>query len=145
MALGLEVRSLLVHSPGMFGPRVLRRLPVVLLALAALLPACQDTQREKESRMAVKRLVSAPDGKEARELERVVSFGRYTLPDIEQESHAAPSKSRLRLVDAVRRIGSRDALPWLDFLARWDSDEAVRRGAKRAGEDLRSASATTGR
>ena len=123
-------------------PRPATRPPLVLvpaLLLAVLLGStagCTD-DRERACRLAVKSLVAAPDKHLRTEMAKVVAFGTYALPDIEQEMHGAPIKGRLRLLDAVRRIGSPEAVPLLDFLIRVDTDDAVRKEAQKVARQLR--------
>jgi hypothetical protein len=104
------------------------RLFLVMLLLSA--GACTD-EREQASRLVVKSLAAAPKDKAAREAEKVLSFGRYALPDIEQELQVSPLEGKLRLLDVLERLKDREALPFLDFLARWEREEAAR---KRAGQ-----------
>jgi hypothetical protein len=111
---------------------------MLTLMLTALLGslACTD-DRERACHTAVKSLVAAPDKHLKSEMAKVVAFGTYALPDIEQEMHGAPIKGRLRLLDALRRIGSAEAVPLLDFLIRVDTDDAVRKEAGKVVRQLR--------
>jgi hypothetical protein len=116
----------------------MRSAPLWLSALVlALTPAlaCTDA-RERPCRIAVKSLGVAPDGKAAGELAKVVAFGHYALPDIEQEFHASTLKGRLRYLDALQRIRSSDSVAFLRTVARWDSDDAVRKGAAELARQL---------
>ena len=100
------------------------------LLLTCLAQGCaENLEREQRSRIAVRSLVAAPDRAVEQELDKVVALGHYALTDIEQEMHAAPVTGRLRLLRALERIGSLDAVPFVRFLARWDTDDAVRRRA----------------
>jgi hypothetical protein len=108
----------------------------MLIAIIGLgLGACTDS-RERPCRIAVKSLALAPDNKAAGELVKVVAFGRYALPEIEQEYHYASTKGRLRYLDALRRIKDADAVRFLQVVARWDDDDAVRRTAKQVADDI---------
>lgn len=102
---------------------------LALLALVVALSGCTDP-RERPCRISVKSLGAAPDRKAPGELEKVVAYGRYALPDIEQEFHGASVKGRLRYLDALARIGSEEAVRFLQLVGRWDGDDAVRRGAR---------------
>jgi hypothetical protein len=104
---------------------------------ALVLLGCAAKDEERSSRLAIKRLVAAPEGKLPGELRRVVAMGTYVLPDIEQEMHSAPIQGRLRMVEAMRRINSAESLKLLDFLRRWDSDDTVRRRARLAATAIR--------
>jgi len=110
-------------------------LPAVPLLL--LLAACPSKDEERSARIAVKRLTASPESKLPQEMERVVALGTFVLPDIEQEMHATPAAGRLRLVEAMRRIRSPEGLALLDFLARWDTDDTVRRRASLAAAAIR--------
>ena len=109
------------------------------LALLLLGSCANEIKREQACRLAVKSLVAAPETRVAGELARVVKHGRYALPDIEQEMHQAPLASRLRLLDAIERIGEAEAVPLLDFLARWDTADKVRVRARNVARTLRRA------
>lgn len=108
------------------------------MAALVLLAACaNDLERERGSRIAARSLVAAPETKVEGELDRMVAFGPYALPDIEQEMHNAPVAGRLRLLRAIERIGSREAVPFLTFLASHDGDKLVRRRAATLARSLR--------
>lgn len=113
------------------------RLNRLILLAAVGLAACPSTDEERGARIAIKRLVAAPESKLPHELRRVVALGAFALPDIEQEMHTVPAAGRLRLVEAIRRIKSPESLHLLDFLARWDTDDTVRRRASRAAAAIR--------
>lgn len=108
-----------------------------LLLIAVVLPACPSKDEERSARIAVKRLTGAPKSKLPHEMQRVVALGTFALPDIEQEIHETPAAGRLRLVEAIRRIKSPEGLHLLDFLARWDTDDTVRRRASLAAAAIR--------
>jgi len=59
-------------------------------------------------------------------------MGRFALVDVEQELHGANLAIRLRLIDAMRDIGDRQALPLLRFLERWDDAKLAREAAGEA-------------
>ena len=128
------------RPPATTGPRqaVPRAVGAALLAAALLatVAGCQH-DREYEARLAVRRVIAAPVGKLPAEMKRTVAMGEYVLPDIEQAVHASPVAGRLRLVELMRRIGSPKSLPLLDLLARWDTDDAVRRRARQAAAAIR--------
>ena len=69
----------------------------------------------------------------------MVALGTFVLTDVEQEMHAAPAKGRKRLIEAMRRMNSPESLNLLDFVARWDSDDTVRRRARLAAVAIRAA------
>lgn len=108
-----------------------------LIALLLLCACANEIDRERTCRLAVKSLVAAPETKVPGELRRVVKLGRYALPDIEQEIHQAPAASRLRLLDAIERIGEAEAVPLLEFLARYDTVDKVRKRARDVARTLR--------
>lgn len=121
-------------QPPLKCPSVLRCTLVVCLVVVC---GCAGKDEERIARIAIKRLVAAPEGKLSGELRRVVAMGTYVLPDIEQEMHSAPIQGRLRMVEAMRRINSAESLKLLDFLVRWDSDDTVRRRARLAATAIR--------
>jgi hypothetical protein len=100
----------------------------VLLALG--LAACSDGD-ERRCHLAVKSLVAAPQSKVAGELDKVVAFGRYALVDIEQEYHAASGSGRRRLLDALDRLRLAEAQPFVEQIARGETDPTVREQAAR--------------
>ena len=114
----------------------MRPVPLLLLLSAVMLVSACTDRRERPCRIAVKSLGVAPDSKAAGELEKVVAFGHYALPDIEQEFHASTLKGRLRYLDALQRIRSSDSVAFLRTVARWDSDDAVRKGAAELARQL---------
>lgn len=111
-----------------------RTLPTAfaLLSLASL-GGCDD-DNERRCRLAVKSLVAAPNDRASGELDKVVAFGRYALPDIEQEFHSASVTGRRRLLDALGRLRLDEARPFLVFVARWEVDPDVRRQAAHLAE-----------
>ena len=121
--------------------------PTIALAGAWLLPAllcCSagcDNPAERTAQRAVRGLVKARPAQRDRALDRVVALGRLALTDIEQEMHSAKPEGRVRLLHALRRIGEREALPLVRFLARWAEDPEVRRQAIRTQRALAARSA----
>jgi hypothetical protein len=109
-------------------------LSAVLLALAG----CTD-EREQPCRLAVRSLAAAPEDRAAGELKKVLAFGRYALPDIEQELHAASTTGRKRLIEALRKLREREAIPFLEIVARWDEEPEVRALAREVAASLRNA------
>jgi HEAT repeat protein len=108
-----------------------------VLLSTLLLSGCDDP-RERRCRKAVRALASAGTLTQQRALDDVVEFGRFALVDIEQELHGAALAARLRLLEAVEKIGDKEALPLLRFYQRWDPDELVRKKAKAAIATLES-------
>jgi hypothetical protein len=108
---------------------------IALTTLLFGLAACTDS-RERPCRIAVKSLALAPDNKAAGELVKVVSYGRYALPEIEQEYHYASTKGRMRYLDAMQRIKDAEAVRFLRVVVRWDDNDAVRRRAKEVADEL---------
>jgi len=109
----------------------------VLLLFCLTLASCvNDLDRERRCRLAVRSLAAAPQRAVESELDKVVAFGSYALPDIEQAMHSAPVAKRLRLLRAIERVQAPEAIPFLRFLARWDTDDAVRRTAKQTADQL---------
>lgn len=108
---------------------------LMILLLCPLLLNCTDT-REHDSRMAVKSLIAAPESKVRLAMSKVLTFGSYSLPDVEQEFHSALPEGRLRLLDVIERLGDQSAIPFLEFLSRWEPDSQVRQRAKVIAEAL---------
>ncbi len=109
------------------------RNPLLLCALVGLGPACDDTPlQERRVRLAVRSLAAAPRRAAPGELAKVVGHGEAALMDIEQVYQGADLEGRRRLVQALHRIGSSEALPLLRFLARHDEDPEVRRRSLQA-------------
>jgi hypothetical protein len=104
------------------------RRTIALVLLLGLLAACSDTD-ERRCHLAVKSLIAAPADKARGELDRVLAFGRYALPDIEQEFHAASSAGRGRLLDALDRLRLAEAQPFLELVTRLETDPALREQA----------------
>jgi hypothetical protein len=100
-----------------------------MLLLLGMGNGCAREEREQATRRAVKSLVAAPEEYVAGERRRVVAFGRYALPDIEQEFHSADPGGRVRLLEALERLAQEESLPFLKLVARWDEDDAVRKRA----------------
>lgn len=112
-----------------------------LLLLALLAAACTDTTvREQPCRLAVKSLAAAPEVHARGELQKVLRFGRYALPDIEQEFHGATVVGRKRLLEALRRLKEREAVPFLELVARSDEHAEVRALAAEVATSLRAPS-----
>ena len=109
-------------------PGASRRLLEALLCGTLCLLAC-DRAPERASRAAVTQLVTSSAFSEQEALDRVTRFGPYALPDIEQELHDAPTHGRLRLLEAVRRIGDPAAKPLVRLVARRDEEASVRQKA----------------
>jgi len=120
---------------------VLSRRKVVLLGsllwFAGLVTGCDD-DRERKCQLAVRSLAAAPEAKAAHEMERVIAFGRYALPDIEQEIHTANVRGRERLLEAISRLRLTEALPLTEYVARWDESAQVRARAGLVSARLRS-------
>ncbi|MCC6746147.1 MAG: hypothetical protein IT371_00725 [Deltaproteobacteria bacterium] len=96
-----------------------------------------DSSRDWDCRVAVRALVNAKGaGEERNALEKVLTFGPYALTEIEQELHAAPAEARSRLLEALARIGSRDALPLARFVSYWDQEPTIRRQAAEVAKRL---------
>jgi hypothetical protein len=119
----------------------MRRLPIPLAGAGLLwsvlwgIAGCEDPA-ERNSQRAVRDLVKAKPEQQDRALDRVVALGRQALTDIEQEMHSAKPEGRVRLLHALRRIGQREALPLVRFIARWAEDPEVRRQAIRTQRTL---------
>jgi hypothetical protein len=108
---------------------------VAATALCTLFLGCAD-DRERLCHIAAKSVVAAPENKARGEMDKLLSFGRYALPDIEQEFHAANATGRLRLLEVLRRLGLPEALPFLQVVVRWDGEEEVRRAAEEVARAL---------
>ena len=100
-----------------------------MLALFILMPGCSDN-REYHSRAAVRALLKSKDSLVRHHRARLVSMGRYVLPDIEQEYQGTTCKGRLRLLDVLERMGDPEALHFLRHVARRDADSVCRKKAK---------------
>lgn len=105
----------------------------MLMLLVSLLASCSDAD-ERRCRLAVKSLVAAPAGKVPGELNKVTEFGRYALPDIEQEFHSASATGRSRLLDALARLRLPEARAFLEFVARYEPDQVLRERAARLAQ-----------
>lgn len=108
---------------------------VLILALGAGAVGCDD-RRERRSRIAVRSLAACPESKVEQELAKVLSYGRYALPDIEQELPVSPKLGRLRLLRALARLADPEALPFVRHVARWDEQEEVRQRAAEVAREL---------
>ena len=116
------------------------RTVVAIVLVAALQAGCVDsTEREQPCRIAVKSLAAAPENRAAGELQKVLRFGRYALPDIEQELQIASVVGRKRLLEALRRLREPESIPFLETVARWDEAKEVRALASEIASDLRNA------
>lgn len=110
----------------------LRRMRWMLVALL-LLAACEDA-REWQVRQAVRAVVGGKrDARRA--MEFVAAQGRYAIPEIEQQIHAAPDDAKKRLIALLVRIDAREAAPLLRILAGRGS-AAVRQAARAALGEL---------
>jgi len=107
---------------------------VAALILALLSPACDPP--EWQCRQVVKQLVEAGPTSVNAAMDRVVEVGPCTIVDIEQSFHGGSLATRLRLLEALRRLGSPEGLPILRFYARWDDEPQVREAAKKAAASL---------
>lgn len=103
-----------------------------LLALGLFCVLSQACERDDDwrVRIAVKSLASAPELQVPQYMSKVVSFGRLALVDIEQVIQGAEEAGRLRLLEALRKIGDPEAVPLCKIIARWDESKAVRQEAK---------------
>ena len=95
----------------------------------ALLCCCEHHD-EWRARQAVKALASAPELQVPHYMQRVISFGRLALVDIEQVIQGAEPAGRLRLLEALRKIGDPEAIPLARIIARWDANPLVKKEAK---------------
>lgn len=103
------------------------------LVLLLLLVACEDS-REWQVREAVRAVVKGKrDHRQA--MDFVVAQGRYAIPEIEQQIHAAPDAAKKRLIALLARIDDREAVPLLRILAERGSP-AVQRAARAAQAEL---------
>jgi len=109
---------------------------VILVLLLVFLASCTD-EREQPCRIAVKSLAAAPENRAAGELQKVLAFGHYALPDIEQELHSANAVGRKRLIEALRRLKEKGAIPFLEIVACWDESAEIRSLAKEVAASLR--------
>jgi hypothetical protein len=101
----------------------------VALALLLVLAACEDA-REWQVRQAVRAVVGGkPDAQRA--MDFVAGQGRFAIPEIEQELHAADDNAKQRLIALLVRIDDRDAVPLLRILAERCSP-AVQQAARAA-------------
>lgn len=107
----------------------------LLLTFSTFLLACSDNQ-EYASRAAVKALLESKDSLVRHHRARLVTMGRYVLPDIEQEFQGASYKGRLRLLDVLERMGDPEALHLVRHVARWDEDSICRKRAQKVARTL---------
>ncbi|MFH1130567.1 MAG: hypothetical protein V1754_04485 [Pseudomonadota bacterium] len=96
---------------------------------------CQDS-REWRTRNSVKKLVDADDSIVQQATELVVAFGRYALPEIEQQMPSISPEQKLRLLEAVRQINEVEAVGFLRVLVRWSGDQSVREKSKQVIKEL---------
>lgn len=80
--------------------------------------SCSNDKQEQISRTRVEALAKSSSHSHRDALQRVIELGRFALVDIEQAFHSANDDGRLRLLEAIRRIGDPDALPFVQFIAR---------------------------
>ena len=108
-----------------------------LLAAALACAACHGgDDLAWRSRKRVRRLAEARGPAVSGALDAVVALGRVALPDIEQEFHAVPLASRLQFVEALRRIGDPEAVPFLSYVARHGRQPLLRRRAAAAARAI---------
>jgi HEAT repeat protein len=100
-----------------------------VLVVLLLLAACEDS-REWQVRQAVRAVVQGKQD-QRRAMDFVVAQGRYAIPEIEQQIHAAPDAAKKRLIAVLVRIDDRDAVPLLRILAERGS-APVREAARAA-------------
>lgn len=110
-------------------------IPALLLLVSFLLPACSDN-REYASRAAVKSLLESKDSLVRHHRARLVTMGRFVLPDIEQEYQGTTYKGRMRLLDVLERMGDPEALHLVRHIARWDADSVCRERAAEVAKTL---------
>ena len=103
---------------------------LLLTALLLLAPACSN-DREFASRAAVKAMLESKDSLVRHHRARLVSMGRFVLPDIEQEYHSTSYKGRLRLLGVLEQINDPESIHLLRHIAKWDHDVVCRRRAKK--------------
>ncbi len=108
---------------------------VAAALLSLLLVGCSDN-RERPCHIAAKSVVAAPESKARGEMERLLAFGRYALPDIEQEFHGASTTGRLRLLEVLRRLRLPETIPFVEVVARWDAEDKVREEAKAVAAEI---------
>ncbi|MCB9555148.1 MAG: hypothetical protein H6707_03520 [Deltaproteobacteria bacterium] len=100
-----------------------------LLLGLVVLSACED-QNETLCRRAVREVIQGKTNQRLA-IKALADFGVYALVDIEQELQVAPASGRLRLLEAIERIGDPRALPLLQHIAQYDSAKLVRERAQR--------------
>jgi hypothetical protein len=59
--------------------------------------------------------------------DRIARHGRRAIPSIEAALHTADDVGRRNLVLALRKVGDAEAVPLLQHLAAYDSDELVKK------------------
>jgi HEAT repeat protein len=116
-------------------PVRLRRPLGALLVSTLCLLAC-DRAPERVSRAAVRQVVAANTFSEQEALARVARIGSFALPDIEEELHGAPTRGRLRLLEAIGQIGDPAAEPLVRLVAHRDEEASVREKAKEVLREL---------
>jgi len=106
--------------------------------LVASLVACAgcDHSRERRCRIAVRSLAACPESKVEQELAKVLRFGGYALPDVEEELPVTPKRGRLRLLRALALLDDPESLPFLRQVARWDDQPMVRERAAEVARDI---------
>ena len=115
---------------------MVRLLTVLSLAIALpLCSGCEDT-REAKCRLWVQRLIKARTRQVEVAHKRVVAFGRYAIPEIEQEFPSATADQKIRLLEALGGIADKEAIPLLIIISERDPNSDVRERAKRIAKKL---------
>ena len=104
---------------------------LVLLVTGCTPPACQDgPDRKLQHDLELLVKDDGPIGQAA--AARLVRRGRESIAVLETGLYGAEPPARLRIIRALREIGSREARPVLDHLAEHDADPDVREAARNA-------------
>lgn len=112
----------------------MRPVAAAILALAVTAcapPACSDVE-ERSALLDVQLLVREDGPVAAAAEDRLVERGRRVIALVETGLYAAEAPARRRIVRTLARIGSPEAAPILQHLARRDPDPEVREAAQAA-------------
>ncbi len=106
-----------------------RRLLVGALVVAPLLGACEDLSHQ-DIGDEINILVRRDDQLVPPATERLASYKRRAIPQIETALHTSAPTGRLHLIAALDRIGDPEALPVLRHVAVYDITPELRQAAE---------------
>lgn len=98
----------------------------VTVALAALFAISCEESGHRDIQDEINILTRRNDALVPPATERLATFGRLAIPQIETALHTAAPSGRLHLVDALERLGDDEAVPILRHFAVYDVRPEVR-------------------